>query len=89
MFNVQSTAVKNWQAYLNNLKQLETAQQNFELSQKLLNLVLMRFQYKVATIVDVTLAQQSFESAGFQLVNVSYAAKAAEVQLRRLANQLP
>ncbi len=89
MLNVQSTAVKNWQAYLNNLKQLETARQNFTLSQKLLNLVLMRFQYKVATIVDVTLAQQSFESAGFQLVNVSYAAKAAEVQLRRLANQLP
>jgi len=89
ILNVQSTATKNWQAYLNNLKQLETAQKNFELSQKLLNLVLMRFQYKVATIVDVTLAQQSFESAGFQLVNVSYAAKAAEVQLRRLANQLP
>ena len=89
IMNVQSTAVKNWQAYLNNLKQLETAKQNFDLSQKLLNLVLMRFQYKVATIVEVTLAQQSFESAGFQLVNVSYAAKAAEVQLRRLANQLP
>ena len=89
MLNVHSTAVKNWQAYLNNLQQLETARQNFDLSQKLLNLVLMRFQYKVATIVDVTLAQQSFENAGFQLVNVSYAAKAAEVQLRRLANQLP
>jgi len=89
MQGVQASAVKNWQAYLNNLKQLETAKQNFELSQKLLNLVLMRFQYKVATIVDVTLAQQSFESAGFQLVNVSYAAKVAEIQLRRLANQLP
>jgi outer membrane protein TolC len=89
ILNVHSTAVKNWQAYLNNLQQLETAKQNFDLSLKLLNLVLMRFQYKVATIVDVTLAQQSFENAGFQLVNVSYAAKAAEVQLRRLANQLP
>jgi outer membrane protein TolC len=89
MQGVQASTVKNWQAYINNLKQLETAKQNFELSQKLLNLVLMRFQYKVATIVDVTLAQQSFESAGFQLVNVSYAAKAAEIQLRRLANQLP
>jgi outer membrane protein len=87
--NVHSTAVKNWQAYQSNLKQLETARQNFDLSQKLLNLVLMRFQYKVATIVDVTLAQQSFESAGFQLTNTSYAAKAAEIQLRRLANQLP
>jgi len=89
MQGVQASVVKNWQAYLNNLKQLETAKQNFDLSLKLLNLVLMRFQYKVATIVDVTLAQQSFESAGFQLVNVSYAAKTAEIQLRRLANQLP
>jgi outer membrane protein len=89
MQNVHANVVKNWQAYLNNLKQLETAKQNYDLSQKLLNLVLMRFGYKVATIVDVTLAQQSFESAGFQLVNVSYAAKAAEIQLRRLANALP
>jgi outer membrane protein len=89
MLNVQSTAIKNYQAYQSNLQQLETAKQNFDLSLKLLNLVLMRFQYKVATIVDVTLAQQSFESAGFQLVNTSFAAKAAEIQLRRLANQLP
>jgi outer membrane protein TolC len=89
VMNVQSSAVKNYQAYKSNLKQLKTAKQNFDLSLKLLNLVLMRFQYKVATIVDVTLAQQSFESAGFQLVNTSYAAKAAELQLRRLANQLP
>ena len=89
MLNIHSTAVKNWQAYLNNLKQLETAKQNYDLSQKFLNLVLMKFNYKAATIVDVTLAQQSFESAGFQLVNVNYAAKASEIQLRRLANQLP
>jgi outer membrane protein len=89
MLNVQATAVKNWQAYISNLKQLETAKQTFDLSGKLLNLVLMRFQYKVATIVDVTLAQQSFENAGFQLVNTSFAAKAAEIQLRRLASQLP
>ncbi len=87
--NVQSAAVKNWQAYLNNLQQLETARQNYELSEKLLNLVLMRFKLKVATIVDVTLAQQSFESAGYQMINVGFAAKAAEIQLRRLANQLP
>ena len=87
--NVRSTAVKNWQAYLSNLKQLETAKKTYDLSQKLLNLVLMRFQYKVATIVEVTLAQQSFEAAGYQLVNVSFAAKSAEILLRRLANQLP
>jgi outer membrane protein len=68
---------------------LETPKLNYELSQNLLNLVLMKFNFKAATIMDVTLAQQIFESAGFQLVNVNYAAKASEIQLRRLANQLP
>lgn len=89
LLNVHTTTIKNWQAYQNNLKQLETARQNFDLSGKLLSLVLQRFQYKVATIVELTLAEQSFESAGFQLVNVSYAAKAAEIQMRRLAARLP
>ncbi|HTI90882.1 MAG TPA: hypothetical protein VL727_09845, partial [Puia sp.] len=57
-------------------------------SSKLLNLVMQKFQLKQATIVDVKNAQQSFENAGFLLVNVSYAAKAAEITLRRYANQL-
>jgi outer membrane protein TolC len=83
-----SNAVKNWQAYNNNLQQLETAKANYDLSRKLLDLVLLRFQLKQATIVDVKNAQQSFENAGFLLVNVSFAAKAAEIQLRRYANQL-
>lgn len=83
-----SNAVKNWQAYNNNLKQLQTAKVNYDLSQKLLNLVLQRFQLRQATIVDVKNAQQSFENAGYILINVSFAAKSAEVQLRRYANQL-
>ncbi len=88
VLNYRSNAVKNWQAYTNNLQQLETAKANYDLSRKLLDLVMQRFQLKQATIVDVKNAQQSFESAGFLLVNVSYAAKAAEIQLRRYANQL-
>ena len=88
VLNYTANAVKNWQAYNNNLQQLETAKANYELSRKLLDLVLLRFQLKQATIVDVKNAQQSFENAGFLLVNVSYAAKAAEIQLRRYANQL-
>jgi outer membrane protein len=88
VLNYTSNAVKNWQAYRNNLQQLETAKANYDLSQKLLDLVLQRFQLKQATIVDVKNAQQSFENAGFLLVNVSFAAKSAEIQLRRYANQL-
>ncbi|HTQ66205.1 MAG TPA: TolC family protein [Puia sp.] len=83
-----SNAVKNWQAYTNNLEQLEMSRQNYELSKKLLELVLQRFQLKQATIVDVKNAQQSFELAGFLLTNISFSAKSAEVQLKRLANQL-
>jgi outer membrane protein len=33
-------------------------------------------------------AQESFENAGFLLTNVGFAAKSAEVQLKRYANQL-
>jgi outer membrane protein TolC len=88
VLNYTANAVKNWQAYTNNLKQLETAKANYDLSQKLLDLVIQRFQLKQATIVDVKNAQQSFENAGYLLVNVSFAAKSAEIQLRRYANQL-
>jgi outer membrane protein TolC len=88
VLNYTANAVKNFQAYTNNLQQVETARANYELSQKLLDLVMKRFQLRQATIVEVKNAQQSFENAGFLLVNVSYAAKAAEIALRRYANQL-
>jgi len=86
--NYTSNAVKNWQAYNNNLSQLQMARANYELSQKLLYLVQQRFQLKQATIVDVRNAEQSFENAGYILTNVGFAAKSAEIQLKRYANQL-
>lgn len=86
--NYTANAVKSWQAYNNYLQQLETAKSNYELSQKLLNLAMQRFQLRQATIVDIKNAQQSFENAGYQLINTSFAAKVAELQLKRYANQL-
>jgi len=88
LLNYTAVAVKNWQAYTSNLQQVETAKANYELSRKLLNLVMQKFQLKQATIVDVKNAQQSFENAGYLLVNVSYAAKAAEITLLRYGNLL-
>lgn len=88
LLNYTANAVKNWQAYTNNLQQVETAKANYDLSRKLLDLVMQKFQLKNATIVEVKNAQQSFENAGFLLVNVSFAAKAAEITLLRYANQL-
>jgi outer membrane protein TolC len=86
--NYTSNAVKSWQAYNNSLQQLETAKANYELSQKLLNLALQRFQLRQATIVDIKNAQQSFENAGYLLINTSFAAKVAELQLKRYANRM-
>lgn len=83
-----SNAVKTFQAYASATQQLETARQTMELSQKLLDLVLQRFQLRQNTIVDVTIAQQSFETAAFSLINLTYAAKASEVELNRLTNNL-
>ncbi len=83
-----NNAVKNFQSYSNALRQIETEQHNYKLSQQLLDLVIQRFKLRQATIIDVKQAQQSFEDAGYRLINVSFAAKAAEIELKRLANVL-
>lgn len=83
-----SNAVKTFQAYNSSLIQLDTAKRTLDLSQKLLDLVLQRFQLRQATIVDITLAQQAFETAAFSLINLSYASKSSEIELKRLVSKL-
>ncbi len=86
--NYASDAVKTYQAYTSSLVQLDTAKRNLELAQKLIDLVLQRFQLRQNTIVDVSIAQQTFETASFSLINLSYASKAAEIELKRLVSRL-
>lgn len=83
-----ANAVKAYQAYASTLKQLETEKNNYQLSSQLLDLVLKRFQLRQATIVEVKNAQQSFEASGYRLINLNYAAKFAETELKRLASML-
>ncbi|HTJ11293.1 MAG TPA: TolC family protein [Dinghuibacter sp.] len=83
-----ASAVKNYQAYSNTLEQLALARDNYRLAGQLLDLVIQKFQLRQSTIVDVKNAQDSFEAAGFQLVNLAYAAKAAEINLKRYSNTL-
>lgn len=80
--------IRTYQAYTNSLIQLETALKNYALSTQLLDLILQKFQLGQATIIDVKQAQQSFENEGYRLVNLNYAAKVAEIELKRLASQL-
>ncbi len=81
-------ATNQYQAYVATLSQIQNEKENYKLSAQLLDLVLLRFQLRQATIVEVKNAQKSFEESGFRLVNLSFVAKSSEIELKRLSNQL-
>lgn len=86
--NLETSAVKSWQAYQNNIQQLKTERENNLLARDLLQLTLQRYELSQATIIEVREAQRSFVEAGYRLVNLAYAAKVAEIELKRLASLL-
>lgn len=86
--DLQTSAVRNWQAYQNILHRLEAARENYNLASDLVQLNLQRLQLGNITIIDFRVAQQSFQDAAYQLVNLTYAAKTAEIELKRLASRL-
>lgn len=86
LFNeLTSSARKTHQAYKNALDQLYIQQASFQLSEKLVALVLQKFQLNQATILDLKSAQQSYENSAYLLVNMQYQAKVAEIELKRLS----
>ncbi len=83
--NYQLNARKAWEAYEQTLVLVDNAEQNYTTARKLLKLIQMRLDAGLSTLVDVRIAQQSFEDAGYRLVNYRYNAKSAEITLRQLA----
>ncbi len=88
MQDTKNNAYKTNEAYQNSIQQIPVETENYNMSQSLLDLVMQKYQLGQATMVDVKQAQQSFENAGFRLVSLRYTAKIAEIELKRLANQL-
>ncbi len=88
LLNYETDAVRTYQAYSNSLSQLKMESENLKLSQQLLELISKKFELGQATIIDVKQAQQSFENASYRLINLTYTAKIAEVELKRLENIL-
>lgn len=89
LLNILTTsAVRTYQSYSSTLLQLDAQKNTIELSGKLIKVVLQRFQVNQATILDVKAAQASYENTGYQLINLNYAAKIAEIELKRLMYQL-
>ena len=87
--NYTAQAVLAYEVYASSIQQLDSQKTNVELAQKLIDLELYRFQLHAATIVELTQIQQSFQQASFALINLSYAAKSSEIELKRLINQIP
>jgi outer membrane protein TolC len=86
--SLTADAVKTFQSYSTTLQQLEFQKDNIESSRKLIKVVMQRFQVNQATILDIKAAQNSFELTGYQLVNLKFAAKISEIELKRLMYQL-
>jgi len=85
---MKAATVRAWQIYRNNLSRLQTERENNKVAAALLNLTLKRLELSAATIIEVREAQRSFVEAGYRLVNLAYAAKVAEIELKRIASQL-
>lgn len=86
--NVELAAARSWYTLQNTLEQIRTERENYRLARALLDLTQKRYELIAATIVEVREAQRSFTEAGYRLVNLSYSAKLAEIELKRLASQL-
>ena len=86
--DISTNVSKTFKSYQTSVNQLNTEIENYKMSQSLLDLVMQKYHVGQATMVDVKQAQQSFENAGFRLVSLRYTAKVAEIELKRISNQL-
>lgn len=88
LLSLTAQALKTYQSYQSAIQQLDTQRLSYEDAGKLVRIVVQRFSLNAATILDVKAAQASFESAGYTFINLQFAAKIAEIELKRLNYQL-
>jgi outer membrane protein TolC len=86
--SLANDANNTYLSYFTTLQQINSQQKNYELTKKLVNVVIRNFQLNQTTILDVKAAQTSFEDAAYMLVNLQYAAKTAEIELKQLVYKL-
>ena len=88
LMSLKATVENTFDTYQTTLQQLESQKVNYQNAGKLLDLIMEKFKVNEATILEVKAAQQSYENAGYLLLNLQYAAKAAEIELKRLVYKL-
>lgn len=85
---LKADAINTYQSYESTLQLIKSQQMSYENAGKLVNIVVQRFRLNQATILDVKAAQSSLEDSGYMFVNLQYAAKIAEIELKRLIYRL-
>ena len=86
--SLNTQATKLYRSYSTTLQQIDKQWDNFNMTRKLVDVVLQNFNYSQATILDVKTAQSSFENSAYLLVNLLYSAKVSEIELKRLTYSL-
>jgi len=87
-YSLTTQASKLFRSYSTTLQQIEAQRKNYEMSTKLMDVVMQKFNVNQSTILDVKAAQTSFENAGYMLVNLLFSAKVAEIELKQLTYSL-
>ena len=86
--SLKNTVTNKYQTYTTTLNQIESQKQNYDLAQKLVDIVLQNFQHGQANILELKAAQTTYENAAYQLVSFQFNAKMAEIELKQLIYQL-
>jgi outer membrane protein len=86
--SLKSEAIKTYQSYESSIQEMNSQKSSYEDARKLVDILIQRFRLNEETILDVKAAQVSFETAGYLYVNLQFAAKSAEIELKRLVYQL-
>ena len=86
--NLETLATRAYQAYVNTIVRLRAEKENNRIAAALLDVVTQRFQQGVGTVIDLREAQRSFVEAGYRLVELSFTAKVAEIELKRISSEL-
>lgn len=85
---LEQSLENSWKAYQSGLQLVDIARQSVELSKKNLDIVQSQYALNSATIVDLRVAQEGYINSKFNVYDLLYQAKLAELQLKSLENAL-
>ncbi len=82
---LQYEVSKTYSQYQSLEAQIKQLEENYDLARKYVELSLQKYQDNQSTIIELQSAQASFENIGYQLIQLQYLNKLAEIELKRIS----